>query len=289
MIKNWKTTLNYYFMVTLGCLIMGVAINTFYLPYKLLSGGVSGIAVLGYYVAGLPLGLTTLVCNIPLFLLAYQQLNRAYCLGALYGALAFSFFLDAFRFLAAYQVVQDTLLACIAGGLLLGIGTACLYRVGGSSGGTDIIGAVVHKHYSVSISTTVFLFNLVLLSASVTVFGVEPVLYTLLASFITSRACNAFTIGFDFKKTVIIVSNRPEAIAQEIIQVVGRGVTYLYGEGAYTHQQRKVLFVVIKLTQLASIRSLCKRLDPHAFLIVQDVNDVFGRGFSLPAAEGEQG
>ena len=270
-----------YFMVTLGCVIMGIALNVFYMPNKLLSGGIGGVAVLGYYIAGLPMGATSLLCNVPLFFLAYKFMDKAYTISALYGIIAFSVSLDFFHFLSKYTVVHDTLLACIAGGVIYGIGAACMYRVGGSSGGTDIIGAIIQKHYSISISTTGFMFNLLLLAASVFFFGIEPVLYTLLAFFVMSKTCNAFTIGFDFKKNIIIISNHNHEIAEEIIKVVGRGVTYLHGEGAFTHQERDVLFVIVKLTQLAKIRSICREIDPDAFMIIHDVNDVFGRGFTL--------
>ncbi len=276
-----KKKLYHYFMVTLGCAIMGVAMNTFYMPNKMLSGGIGGVAVLAYYIAALPMGLTSLVCNIPLFFLAYRYMNREYCVSTLYGIIAFSASLDFFHFLSAYTVVHDKLLACIAGGVLYGIGASFMYRVGGSSGGTDIVGAIIQKHYSIPISTTGFAFNICLLLASVSFFGIEPVLYTLLTFFIMSKSCNAFITGFDYKKKVIIISEHYEDIAEAIIKVVGRGVTYISGEGCFTHQHRELVFVVIKLTQLAKVRSIVREIDPGAFMIISDVNDVFGRGFTL--------
>ncbi len=276
-----KKKLYHYFMVTLGCAIMGVAMNTFYMPNKMLSGGIGGVAVLAYYIAALPMGLTSLVCNIPLFFLAYRYMDREYCVSTLYGIIAFSASLDFFHFLSAYTVVHDKLLACIAGGVLYGIGASFMYRVGGSSGGTDIVGAIIQKHYSIPISTTGFAFNICLLLASVSFFGIEPVLYTLLTFFIMSKSCNAFITGFDYKKKVIIISEHYEDIAEAIIKVVGRGVTYISGEGCFTHQHRELVFVVIKLTQLAKVRSIVREIDPGAFMIISDVNDVFGRGFTL--------
>lgn len=281
MSKTVKDHIYRYLMVTIGCAVMGIALNTFYMPNKLLSGGIGGVAVLAYYIGGLPMGATSLICNVPLFFLAYKFMDREYTVRALYGIIVFSIALDFFHFLSAYTVVHDTLLACIAGGVLYGIGAACMYRVGGSSGGTDIIGAIVQKSYSISISTTGFIFNLFLLAVSVFYFGIEPVLYTLLTFFIMTKTCNAFTTGFDYKKNIIIISNKHHEIAEGIIKVVGRGVTYLHGEGAFTHQHREVLFVVAKLTQLAKIRTICKEIDPDAFMIIHDVNDVFGRGFTL--------
>lgn len=283
--KNFTNSIFYrYLMVAIACIIMSIAFNTFYVPNKLLSGGISGTAAIMYYTMGFPIGIVSIILNIPLFLLGYKFMDKEYLVGALYGMFVFSFSLDFFRFMAEYQPVHDTMLSCIAGGVMYGIGAACMYRVGGSSGGTDIIGAIVQKHYSISISTTGFMFNIVLLFISSFLFGIEPALYTLLTMFIMTKTCNAFVIGFDFKKNIIIISDNPEPIAEAIIKVVGRGVTYLHGEGAFTHRQRDVLFVVAKLTQTAKIRSIVREIDPNAFMIIHDVNDVFGRGFTLKAS-----
>lgn len=284
MSKYTKKLAYQYFMVTLACAIMGIALNVFYLPNKLLSGGIGGIAVLGYHLAGLPMGAVSLVCNIPLFFLSYKFLDKQYTISALYGMVVFAASLDFFHFFSEYTVVHDTLLACIAGGVLYGIGAACMYRVGGSSGGTDIIGAIIQRRYSISISTTGFMFNIGLLTVSAFYFGIEPALYTLLTFFVMMKTCNTFTAGFDYKKNIIIISDNHYEIAEAVIKIVGRGVTYLHGEGAFTHQQRQVIFVVAKLTQLAQIRSIVRDIDPRAFMIIHDVNDVFGRGFTLKAS-----
>lgn len=279
--KYTKKILYKYFMTALGCAIIGIAINTFYMPNKLLSGGIGGISVLAYYISGIPMGATSIVCNIPLFIIAYKYMDREYTISALFGMLAFAFSLEFFHFLSAYTPVHDTMLSCIAGGVLYGIGAACMYRVGGSSGGTDIIGAIIQKNYSITVSNTNFMFNILLLCISSFFFGIEPALYTLLTFFVMTKTCNTFIVGFDFKKNIIIISDKADDIAEEIIKVVGRGVTYLHGEGAFTHQSKEILFVVAKLTQTAKIKSLCREIDPNAFMIIHDVNDVFGRGFTL--------
>ncbi len=282
--KNLSDILYRYGMVMLGCVIMAVAFNVFYLPNKLLSGGIGGIAAILYYLWDLPIGIVSIILNVPLFVLAYKYMDREYIIGAVYGMLAYSFTIDYFNFLSELQPVHDTLLSCIAGGVFYGIGAACMYRVGGSGGGTDIIGAIIQKHYSINISTTGFMFCIVLLFAASFLFGIEPALYTLLTFFVMTKTCNAFTIGFDFKKNIIIISDKSEEIAEGIIKIVGRGVTYLHGEGAFTHREREVLFVVAKLTQTAKIRSIVRDIDPNAFMIIHDVNDVFGRGFTLQAS-----
>ena len=267
-------------MTAIGCILMGVAVNAFYIPHQLLSGGIGGIAIMLYYLMKLPMSLVTIVINIPLFFLAYRYMDRSYPIRALFGMLIYSFSLDFFSFLAPLAPIHDTLFSCIVGGTLNGIGAAFLYRVGSSSGGTDIIGAIFNKYYSVGISTPGFIINILLMSIAAFFFGLEPALYTLLASFISFKIANTFTDGFNYKKNIIIISNNSAEIASEIIKIVGRGVTFLSGEGAYTHQPRKVILIVAKLTQLAQIKTIVSAIDPDAFMIIHDVTDVMGKGFT---------
>ncbi len=274
-----------YLITAAGCLMMAVALNAFYIPAKILSGGASGVSVLTYYATGIPVGVTYVAINIPLFILAYKYMDREYIVSTIYNIALFSFAADYFSFLSKTPLVHDTLLSCIAGGVLFGIGSACIYREGSSTGGLDIISGVIQKNYSVTISTSNFLFNLILLFVSFFFVGLEPVLYTLLTFFIMARTSSTFTVGFDFKKNFVIISDKPEEIAEAVFREVGRGVTYLEGEGAYTHNKRRVVFVVAKLTQTAKIKNAVRRVDPNAFMVIHDVNDVFGRGFTLKGAE----
>lgn len=269
-----------YLTITLGACLSAIALNAFFLPHHLLSGGVTGLAMIFYYLFGWEVSTTNVLLNIPLFFLAYKLMSRNYFISGIYGTVILSVFLRLFAPLNTLTLVHDPMLSCIAGGALNGIGLGTLYRVGGSTGGTDIIGAIVQKFYAISISATGFIINIVLLCAGAFLFGLEPALYTMTAYFVVFKVSNAFTAGFDFKKSLIIISEHNEEIAEAIIRIVGRGVTYIEGEGAYTHQHRKMLFCVVKLTQVAKIRRLVKELDPFAFLIVQDANDVFGRGFT---------
>ena len=278
-----KKYLFQYAMITIGCLLLGVSINAFYVPNHLLSGGVGGISVILYYLFQLPMGVTSIIINIPLFAFAYRYMDKDYLLSSLYGMIIFSLSLDIFRCLSTMNIVHDTLLSCIAGGVLCGIGSSLLYRVNGSSGGTDIIGAIVNKYYSINISTIGFVINIALMVICAFLFGIEPALYTLTAFFVSFKTANTFTDGFDYKKNFIIISEHPEAISDEIIKVIGRGVTYLYAERAYTHQQRKVIFVVAKLTQVAQIRAIVRDVAPKAFVIIHDATDVFGKGFTTKA------
>lgn len=269
-----------YLSIMVGTCLSGIAINGFFIPHQLLSGGLSGLCVILYYLFQWDLGYTNIILNIPLFILAYRMMSRDYFISGIFGTLALSFSLRTFTFLNQQALVHDPMLACIAGGVIHGMGLGILYRVGGSTGGSDIIGAIIQKFYSISIGTTGFIINIGLLLMGAFLFGVEPALYTMVAYFVVFKVANAFTDGFDYKKSILVISEKNDAIAEAIFQVVGRGVTYLESEGAYTHQHRKMLFVVVKLTQVAKVKELVKSMDPFAFMIIQDANDVFGRGFT---------
>ncbi len=274
-----------YTMITLGCLLMALGINCFFIQEHFLSGGLSGICLILFYIFKLPVGITSFILNIPLFYLAYKQLGKRFFLDTIIGTAIFSFLLDATAFLNATKFVSNPLLACIAGGMLSGIGGALIYRNEGSTGGLDILSFLINKHYSISIGACNLSFGLILMTFGLYFFGIEPVLYSLVLFFVSFKFTNLFMVGFIYKKSLIIVSDHASAIAQSIIEEVGRGVTYLYGEGAFTHANKKVIFAVIKLTQLGKIKDIIAKIDPYAFVIIQDANDVFGRGFTAPNKE----
>jgi len=271
-----------YAMITGGCAVIALAINCFYLQQHFLNGGISGLAMILYYLLGWPIGTVSFILNLPLFYFAYRYLSKTFLIDTIFGTAVFSLILDLTAFLADKTYVKDPLLSCIAGGVMFGVGSAMMYKVDGSSGGTDIIGFIVYKYYSISVSTTEFIINGVIMTFCAFLFGLEPVLYSMIIFYLSFRLTNVLMDGFDYKKNFMIITNQPEQIADAIMTEVGRGVTFLNGEGAYTHQSRKVLFVVVKLTQVNKIEHIIKQFDPDAFVIMQDAANVFGRGFTLP-------
>ena len=153
-----------YTMVVIGCLITASAINLFYIPNMLLSGGVTGLGFIIYYLSGLPIGVMNLVLNIPLFYLAWKYMDKEYFFGSLATMTFLSFAIDGLHFLTAYTPdVPEKMLSCITGGVMYGLGMGLVYRVGGGTGGMDIIGGIINKYYSISQATTNFIFNIFLM------------------------------------------------------------------------------------------------------------------------------
>ena len=274
-----------YLLITLGCLISTCSINLFLVPHQLLSGGISGIAIIFYYLVGLPIGVQILAMNLPLLYLAYKMFGKKYALDILFGIVIFSLLVDITSFLNHFNAVDDVMLAAIYGGVFTGIGYGIVFRSNSSTGGMDIVAAIVKTKYGFSVGFINFAVNCGLMVVASLLFGLKLAMFTLISMFISSNLSDKVVAGLNNKKTVVIISGKSEEIAEEIIKEVGRGVTYLKGQGAFTLQDKDIIFVVVNLTQIAKIKLIVDGIDKYAFMIVQDANEVLGRGFTLPSSK----
>jgi uncharacterized membrane-anchored protein YitT (DUF2179 family) len=274
-----------YLSVGIGCLVSAVAINSFLVPHHLLSGGVSGLAIIFYYLVGWPIGLQIFVMNLPLFYAAYRLIGKEYFLKTIYGAVLFSFFVDATGYLSNFMVVDDPILSAITGGIVTGIGSGLIFKANGSGGGLDVISSIIKKYYSLNVGIASFSVNCVIMVIAAMLFGIKLAILTLISMFIAANITDNVVEGFNRKKTVYIVSYKTDEIIKVILKEVGRGATILHGEGAFTRQEKQVIFVVVSLTQIGQIKLLIQDVDPNAFMIVQDAVEVLGRGFTLPGTK----
>ena len=281
LINYCKRNLNKYLITGLGSILMAIGINTFFLPHHMLSGGISGIAIIVYLLFHIPIGAQLIVMNIPIFYSAYKLLDRDYLIDGLYGMLVFSLVVDATQFLTAYNLTDDILLASILGGVIVGIGAGMIFRVNGNTGGADIIALIIKKYYGMDIGSILFAMNCCLMIISAFLFGFKPAMYTLIAMYVCAAVTDRTIEGFNRKKTITIISDHCDLIANTILEEIGRGVTFFHGEGAFTNQDRKIIFVVVTLTQVAKIKLLIEGIDPKTFMIVQDAADVSGKGFTV--------
>jgi uncharacterized membrane-anchored protein YitT (DUF2179 family) len=281
--KNYR--FKQYALVALGCLLSSMAINAFFVPHHLLSGGISGIALILYYLFKIPVGLQIFLMNIPLLFAAYRLIGKEYALISVYGTALFSTFVDATRSLVGLNLIDDPIVSAITGGIVAGIGGGLIFKLDGSAGGLDIVAGIIKKYYSFNVGFISFSINCLIMLFAAVFFGLKLAVLTLIAMFVTANITDKVVEGFNRKKTIFIVSYHADAIAEVIIKEVGRGVTILYGEGAFTHQEKRVIFVVVNLMQIAKIKLLTHSVDPEAFMIVQDAAEVLGRGFTLPGAK----
>lgn len=289
MFKKWSSTLYVMAMVTLGTFLFAVGINAFVVPHKLVSGGISGVALMLYYLTGIQVGTLNLLLNIPVLYAAYRWLGRWHVMITIFGTVVSSLFINMLRFLADYNLTHDPLVGAILGGLFCGIGVGTVYRSGGNAGGLDPIALIIRKYYGLQIGSIVLGINMVILTIAAFVVNVEAAAVTLVSLYISAMLTNRVIVGFDQRKAVFIISYKPYKICDLIINQIGRGATILNGEGAYTHQHKQVILVVVSLMQVAKLKKAVEEEDPTAFLMVTDVAEVIGGGFTLPSkAETQQ-
>ena len=270
-------------MVTvLGCFFYSLGINLFFVSHHFIAGGFTGIAMILYYLTGFPIGIMNALLNIPILLLALRFMGRFYTVITIIGTLTSSWMIDAMSFLSSWEGVKDPLIAAIFGGVLLGVGGGILYRYNANSGGLDVIGAIVKKYYNLEIGYVVFALNCLIVAASGFFFSVEATISTLVAMYISANVSGRIVIGFAQRKAAFIVSEKPNAVADTLLRNLHHGATLLYGQGAYTGGDKKIIFAIINLTQIARLKWLIRTVDPHAFLFIMNTTDVIGRGFTSP-------
>lgn len=272
-----------HFGVVVGCMIAACSINLFVVPSHLLTGGVTGIAMIIYYLAELPIGLQTLAYNIPLLIASYKLLGKNYTIDIIIGTIVFSVCLDATRFLNSYAPVNDIMLASIYGGVFNGIGYGLVFKMNGSTGGFDILGAIIKKYYSMNMGTVIFGFNCVIVTIAGFLFGIEPAMFTLICMYTNSIVTDKVIAGLNRSKTVLIVSEKSKEIADGIMNEIGRGVTFLHGQGAFSGDERNIVMVVVSLRQIAKLKIIVHALDRNAFTLIMSASEVVGRGFSRPS------
>jgi uncharacterized membrane-anchored protein YitT (DUF2179 family) len=262
-----------------GVCLFVIAIRGLILPQKLLTGGVTGLALLLHALLGWKIGLLTLIFNIPIFLLGFRDLGRRF---AFYSGLAVVGFWLLVDHLPVPVLTHDPLLASIFGGLLGGVGSALAVRAGGSLGGFDILGVVLNRRFSLGIGEVGLILNGMLIVAAGLIENPERAMYTLVSIYVGSRTLDALQTPRP-RKAVLIVSKENRAIKERLLFEMGRGVTLLKAEGAYTGEDTNVLICVITRFELKELRDIVKNEDPQAFVSVLEASDVVGR-FKRPSA-----
>lgn len=276
-----KQNISRYARILLGCVLVAVGINLFLVPGNLLAGGLSGISMIFYYLFQWPIGLQIFIINIPLLVASYKLLGKRYTVDVVIGTFLVSACIDALNFLTVYNQLEDQMLCAIFGGIICGVGYGVVFRADGNTGGVDVIGVIAKKYYAFNIGTTIFVVNCAITLAGMLLFGMKSGLFTLIGIYLTGELTDKVIAGFNRRKQVMIISDRNKEIADEIMATMTRGITFIPGEGAFTGQNREILFSVVSLTQVGKIKQVVDRLDPTAFMIISDANEVMGRGFTI--------
>lgn len=267
-------------VVIIGSFIATLGINMFLVHANLLSGGLSGITLIIQYVTGFPAAYLLLILNIPLFFLSYKKVNKRFTFLSLIGTVAFSVGLIITEPLKDLVQVKDMLLLGIYGGVLNGIGVGIVFSNHGSTGGLDIVSALIKKkHANFDIGTITFIVNFIIVSVSAIIFGLTSALYTLVSMYIASHLIDKVIKGFNRQKLILIITEEEEKVSNALMEELKRGVTFLYAKGAYTRKDKKVLYCAVSLSQLPKLKEIVKEIDEEAFISILDAAEVEGKGF----------
>jgi uncharacterized membrane-anchored protein YitT (DUF2179 family) len=268
-------------LILLGCAVMGLSYTLFLIPHHFVPGGVSGIAIMANYFAGLPVGALIIVLNVPVFLLGLRTMGKKYVLNSLAGMVVSAVFIDLFdKVLKLPPATDNAVLAAIYGGVMLGVGLGIVFRGRASTGGSDIIGMVLSKHTGISLGFGIMIADFVIISASGLAFGsLEAPLYGYLVLFLSTKVIDMILEGWSYSKLVIITSSRTQEIADFILRGLDRSGTALRSRSLYLNREGEIILTVIHRKQLADLRNFIKKTDPEAFVVINDTYDVLGKGF----------
>lgn len=270
-----------FLVIVIGSIIYAVGFQFFMFPNSIVSGGLSGIAMIINRLVNLPIGVLVMAMNVPLFIIAWKHFGLDFLLGSVAGVALSSIFVDIFA-ITGYVATDDMLLACIMGGAIKGAGLGIIYYVGASTGGIDIVAKIVRRRYPhMNFGSVILWLDIGIILAYAVIFNLyESAMYAVVAMFVVTKVIDVVLYGFNTAVVCYIISDRSGDIVDEIVSGnLHRGVTLLNGEGAYTHQEKHVIMCVVKHAQITEIRRLVRRIDDHAFVIVTDAKNVFGKGF----------
>ncbi|WP_024622539.1 YitT family protein [Metaclostridioides mangenotii] len=281
--KKDRITISEVLILVVGCFLMAASLNLFFNPHSIAPGGLTGLAVVINTISPIPLWVVNLVLNIPLFVLAYKILNRKDCIKTVLGILLLTLALKLTDNLAMLDVTNDIILAIISGSILMGFGHGLIFRINGTTGGTDLIGLLLNKYIpSLSVPVLMGVVDSVVVALSGIVTGkIEIALYSTLALYIIVKMSDLMIEGFDYSKSFMIISDKYKDINQIIMEDLERGATILNGEGAYTGSDKKVILVVVAKKEVVKLKKLVKEIDPNSFIIITDIHEAVGNGFKM--------
>ncbi|NSW51463.1 MAG: YitT family protein [Anaerolineae bacterium] len=270
-----------YFIIIIGAVVQAVGMRIFLIPARLVSGGVSGIAQIADTWVNIPIGTMIFLGNIPLFILGWRHLGALrFVLRTALAVAAFSLFTDLLAiWFPSNGITNDLILQALYGGVLYGVGCGIIYRGKGTSGGSDILCRIINNATGIPITQTYLLVDAAVVLAGGFIFGWDLALYGVVVIYINGLAAEMVSEGGNVFRTAIIITNQPDAVSQQILHSMERGVTILPGTGAYTNQARPLLFCALTRAEIPKLKAIVSEADPEAFMVIGQANEALGEGF----------
>lgn len=264
-------------MITLGAFLFAIAIEMFLVPNSIVDGGIVGISIMLSKLSGVELAIFLVILNAPFVYLGYKQIGTTFALRSFYGICIGSWF--TFLLHHAEPLTSDPLLAAIFGGIVLGIGVGIVLRNSGALDGTEVLAILISSKTPFSVGQIVMFFNLFILGAACFVYNFNSGMYSLIAYFIAFKTMDIVVEGLEESKQILIISNHYEEIAKEIAKGLGRTVTFLSGQGAYSKEEKQIIFCVVTRLEEAKLRTIVDNIDETAFIAISHINEVKGGNF----------
>ncbi|KZE66168.1 hypothetical protein AWM68_07280 [Fictibacillus phosphorivorans] len=266
-------------LIIIGSLFFALGVNWFAIPNELGEGGVTGISMTLYYLFGWSPGLTNFIMNGLLLAIGYKVLNKRVTWYTMIAIFFTSLFMHVTEGMGN---PVDIMLGTVFAGVFIGIGLGLVLRSGGTTGGSTIIARMLNQHFGWGVSTSMFVFDILVVIGSCFVIGIENTMYTGISIYISTKILDYLIDGFDTRKAVTIISESTVEIAQKVSDEMDRGVTIINAKGHYSNEAKDILYVVINKQELFLLKKMIQQVDEKAFVVVHDVRDVFGEGFTFP-------
>ena len=273
-----KEILQAYIQILLGSVIGAAAYPAFLIPNNIAPGGLTGVALILNFLLDWPVGVVSLVMNVPLFLIGYRSMGKIFAFRSLVATALFSVLIDV---LPLRPVSEDPLLGTLFGGVLLGIGLGLILRGGATTGGTDMVARMVHRRFSfITVGMFLFILDFLVVAAAAVFIGSTQALYALINIYACSRVIDAVMMGFGGNKACFVMTEKWERVTWRIMDEVGRGVTHLEARGAYTGKQKPVVLCVTSRQEMTALKRIVQEEDENAFVFITDAHETLGEGFS---------
>ena len=283
MLRHIKSILTIIF----GAAIYAFGLTYFVVPHHLFEGGATGITLITYYLFNIPISVMNLIINIPLFILAWKIFGAKTLYSSLLGTISLSIWLAIFdKIPLNFNLEGDLVIVALVAGVLLGLGLGIIFNAGGTTGGTDIVARILNKYTNISVGKLLFALDFLILMLILIIFqDLRLVTYTLLFDFIVSRVIDLIGEGGYAGKGFMIITQKPMEVADKINEELGRGITFISGQGYYSQKDLKIIYCIVARNEMIKMKELIHTIDPKAFITITEAHEILGEGFTFVKEE----
>jgi len=276
LMKNIKE----YSIITIGLFINALGWTAFLIPAEITGGGITGVATLIFYASKFPIGISYLAINALLILSSFKMLGKGFGIKTIYAIVVLSIFLSVLQGVIKEPIVNENFMSAVIGAILAGVGVGIVFSQGGSTGGTDIIAMMINKYRDISPGKVILYADVLIISSSFLIFhSLEKMVYGYVTMAITAYTIDLILTGTKRTVQLFVFSKDYEKIAERVASEIKRGITVLDGKGWYTQADAKILLILVRKQESYDILRIIKEIDPKAFVSVNNVMGVYGKGF----------